>query len=207
MNKKELESKLRNSLDVFLSSVQEEEVSYYLHLVNEQKKNGLSEEDAVKSLGPVEDIIQNIYLKHGVDYKKTHKEHGFVYQKFSQLFESIHKLVDVMGENDLKSNAKIIVNLLILFIFIALLKIPFIVVQNLGDSLFSYITIPILADIWSFIMDLIYIVVAVMAFINIFNKYFSNLKVEKKPSLKKKGLESINLEEQVKAVEDKESFQ
>ena len=103
-----------------------------------------------------------------------------------------------MSKNDLKSNAKIVLDILILIAFVAILKIPFIVVQNLGDSLLSYLAIPVISDIWSLLMDLIYIVVAVIVFINIFQKYFKNIQSDKKATLKTNGLESVSLEDLTK---------
>ena len=47
-------------------------------------------------------------------------------------------------------------------------------------------------------MDLIYIIVAVIVFINIFQKYFKNIQVDKKVSIKAKGLESVSLEDLTK---------
>ena len=166
--------------------------------ISRGKDQGLSEEEALASLGKPEDVAKEIYRKHGVAFSKVHKKHGFVYQKFEQLFQVIHRLVDVMSKNDLKSNAKIVLDILILIAFVAILKIPFIVVQNLGDSLLSYLAIPVISDIWSLLMDLIYIVVAVIVFINIFQKYFKNIQSDKKATLKTNGLESVSLEDLTK---------
>ena len=166
--------------------------------ISRETQQGLNEEEAVASLGKPEEVAMKIYKEHGVAFSKVHKKHGFVYQKFEQLFQVIHRLVDVMSKNDLKSNAKIVLDILILIAFVAILKIPFIVVQNLGDSLLSYLAIPVISDIWSLLMDLIYIVVAVIVFINIFQKYFKNIQSDKKATLKTNGLESVSLEDLTK---------
>ena len=198
MNKKEFEHQLFNYLDVLLEDVARKEVDECLDQVAEQMQQGVSEEEAMKSLGNPELVASNILQKHGIDFSKVNKKHGFIYQKFEQLFQVIHRLVDVMSKNDFKSNVKIVIDILILIVFVAILKIPFIVVQNLGDTLLSYISIPVLADVWSLIVDCIYIVVAVIVFINIFQKYFKNIKVEKKEGIKAKGLESVSLEDLTK---------
>ena len=198
MNKKEFEHQLFNYMDVLLEDVAKKEVDECLDQVAEQMQQGVSEEEAMKSLGNPELVASNILKKHGIDFSKVNKKHGFIYQKFEQLFQVIHRLVDVMSKNDFKSNVKIVIDILILIVFVAILKIPFIVVQNLGDTLLSYISIPVLADVWSLIVDCIYIVVAVIVFINIFQKYFKNIKVERKEGIKAKGLESVSLEDLTK---------
>ena len=198
MDKKEFERQLLNYLDIFEDDVIHEEVNICMDKISHENGQGLSEEEAIASLGKPEEVAKKIYEKHGVAFSKVHKKHGFIYQKFEQLFQVIHRLVDVMSKNDLKSNAKIVLDILILIAFVAILKIPFIVVQNLGDSLLSYLAIPVISDIWSLLMDLIYIIVAVIVFINIFQKYFKNIQVDKKVSIKAKGLESVSLEDLTK---------
>ena len=198
MDKKEFERQLLNYLDIFEDEVIQEEMHLCMDKVSQKNEQGVSEEEALKSLGNPEEVAREIYKKHGIAFSKVHKKHSVVYQKFEQLFQVIHRLVDVMSKNDLKSNAKIILDILILVLFIAILKIPFIVVQNLGDSLLSYLAIPVISDIWSLLMDLIYIIVAVIVFINIFQKYFKNIQADKKVPIKAKGLESVSLEDLTK---------
>ena len=128
--------------------------------------------------------------------QKLPKKNGFIYKQFEELFQVIHHVIDEMGKNDFQSNLKIIVDILILIAFICLIKIPFILVRNLGDSLIINLNITFMSGIWGLIVDIIYIVVAIIVFVNIFNKYFKNIKGNKKTNLKQRGkeLESINLE-------------
>ena len=198
MNKKEFESSFLEHLDILIEDEKQKELRFYINKIEEQERLGMSEEEAVKSLGDIESIISQVLSKRGIDFSKVYKKHGFIYSKFEQFFQVIRRLVDAMSKNDFKSNLKIIFDLLILFAFIAILKIPFIVVQNLGDTILGYFSIPVLADIWSLLIDLVYIVVAFIVFMHIFQKYFKNIKVEKKNALKTKGLESISLSDQEK---------
>lgn len=198
MNKKEFEKMLGSHLDILLKEEQEKEVRHYLEEIENQERQGLSEEDAIKSLGKLDDIVQRIYTERGIDFSKVYKKHGFIYNHLEQLAQVIHRLVDVMSKNDFKSNLKIVVDILVLFVFVALLKIPFIVVQNLGDTLLGYFSVPALGDIWSLVVDCIYIFVAIIVFIDIFKKYFKNVKVDKKKGLNPKGLESVSLSDQEK---------
>ena len=198
MNKKEFESSFLEHLDILIEDEKQKELRFYINKIEEQERLGMSEEEAVKSLGDIESIISQVLSKRGIDFSKVYKKHGFIYSKFEQFFQVIRRLVDAMSKNDFKSNLKIIFDLLILFAFIAILKIPFIVVQNLGDTILGYFSIPVLADIWSLLIDLVYIVVAFIVFMHIFQKYFKNIKAEKKNALKGKGLESISLSDQEK---------
>ena len=101
-----------------------------------------------------------------------------------------------MSKNSFQGNIKILFDLLILIIFICLIKIPFILVRNLGDSLLSYIDFPYISEIWGILIDLIYIVIAVIVFVNIFTKWFKNLKITNK--IKMKELESVTINDKEK---------
>ena len=84
------------------------------------------------------------------------------------------------GKNDLKGNLKIIFDILVLLIFISLVKIPFIGIRNIGESLLQNIDFPLAYDIWGITIEIVYIFVAILIFINVFPKWFRNLKPSNK---------------------------
>ena len=194
MNKEEFASRLETSLDIFEDSVKKQEIENYLKKIEEREKNGESEEEIIKSFGTITEITETILKSHGINPKKLSKKNGFIYKQFEELFQVIHHVIDEMSKNDFQNNLKIILDLLILLAFICLLKIPFILVRNLGDSLITNLNITFMSGIWGLIVDIIYIIVALVVFMNIFNKYFKNIKAKKSNKIKGKELESINLE-------------
>ena len=194
MNKEEFASRLETSLDIFEDSVKKQEIGNYLKKIEEREKNGESEEEIIKSFGTIKEITETILKSHGINPKKLSKKNSFIYKQFEELFQVIHHVIDEMSKNDFQNNLKIILDLLILIAFICLLKIPFILVRNLGDSLITNLNITFMSGIWGLIVDIIYIIVALVVFMNIFNKYFKNIKAKKSNKIKGKELESINLE-------------
>ncbi len=196
MNQEEFIKKLKDKLEILTPEALEEEIKIYELEIERQKDQNIKEEAIIKSFGTIENIVKKILNKHGINPEKVMKKESLLYKKFEELFEVIHRVVDVMSKNELKENIKIVFDLLILIIFISLIKIPFILIQNLGDSLLSYIDIPYSMDIWGLIVDLIYIVISVIIFANIFTKWFKNLKVAKK--IKTKELESVTLKDNEK---------
>ena len=194
MNKEEFASRLETSLDIFEDSVKKHEIENYLKKIEEREKNGESEEEIIKSFGTITEITETILKSHGINPKKLSKKNSFIYKQFEELFQVIHYVIDEMSKNDFQNNLKIILDLLILIAFICLLKIPFILVRNLGDSLITNLNITFMSGIWGLIVDIIYIIVALVVFMNIFNKYFKNIKAKKSNKIKGKELESINLE-------------
>ena len=197
MNREEFRKKLLDGLDILHAGVATLECDVYLKQIEEKMQNGSSEEDAVKSLGEISVIQKDILNKHGINPDKVIKTKGFFYKQFEELFQVIHRVVEQMANNSFKENVKIIVDILILIFVICIIKIPFILVQNLGDSVLLAFDYPILLDIWVLIIDVLYIIVAIMVFMNVFTKWFKNLRVQKKEKpvqkIKAKALESVNL--------------
>ena len=196
LNQEEFFKKVEEKLDVLDKEVLESEINIYREVIKNQKQQGANEEDIIKAFGSIEEIQRKILKKHGINPDKVLKTKNFFAEKFEELFEVIHRVVEVMSKNTLKENVKIILDLLILIVLICLIKIPFILVRNLGDSLIAYLEMPVVSDIWAIIIDLIYIIVAVIVFMNIFTKWFKKLKVNKTQKLKGKELETITLKDE-----------
>ena len=205
MKKSEFIIKLRTKLDIFTNEEQEKIINYYTTFI----ENSENQEETINSLGSIEEIQDKIFLIHGINPKKVKKQGLF--KRLEELFQVVHQVVEIMSNNKMKENAKIFLDLLVLIFFICLIKIPFIFIRNIGESLLDPFGVPILLTIWSVILDIIYIVVAFMVFVNIFTKWFKNLTEKKKEKVieekkeEKKiigsSLEAISLEEMQKEQE------
>lgn len=182
--------KLRDELDLFTNEKQNEFILDYQNLLKEKTASGLSLEEAVKMVGTPESYAKKILNQYGLKGKRNK---GFFYRKFEELFEVIHHVVDTMAKNSWQENLKIIFDLFILIVFIALLKIPFIAIENIGDGLFEVLNSPTVLTIWSFVIDVVYLIVALMAFMNIFTRWFKNLNSKKKKEMEGKELDAITL--------------
>ncbi len=201
MKKEKFKKELKNALDILTEEAKEEEVRKYVSIWEEKEQNGKTEEEIEKEL-EIESIKKEIYLSRGIDMKKVGTKKGFIYRTFEELFDTIHNVVEVMSKNTLKENLKIVLDILILIVIVCVIKIPFILIENMGDSLFDSISSPIVTNIWGLAIDFVYIIVAIMVFMNIFTKWFKNLKKPKEekkvnelPKVKMEGneLEGISL--------------
>lgn len=193
MTKDEFIFKLKSKLDVLDEQTFNYEIENFFQKHNDELKENKSLEEIIKESGGITEIAKNILKKHGINPEKVLIKKNFISQKLEELFDVIHRVVEAMSKNKAKENIKIIVDLLILVFLIALLKIPFILIQNIGESLLIYFENSLIVEIWALLIDLLYILVAAITFINVFTKWFKNIKVSTK--LKIKALESVNLKE------------
>lgn len=191
--------------------------------LEEVKNNlkGLSEKDIEKEINNLKASLKednNLDSKTLADsiLLKYNKKENYFKRKINDLVSTFNHLVDIMGKNDFQANLKIVGDILILLIFVSLCKIPFIVVRNVGDSLLKTINIPIVYNIWALLVELVYLVIAIMILVNVFPKWFKKLepsnnsnkvketpvKVKEEPQKIGNDLESISLTEQDKTKED-----
>ena len=163
-----------------------EEIKSYLTILDEETIN--KELDNIKNVllskGKFEELNlvspkeqASIILKsHNINPDIVLKKHKGIKNKFKEIGESFNNLVNIMSKNDLKANLKIILDIIILLFFVSLVKIPFIAIRNIGESLLQNINFPLGYDIWGFAIEVVYIIVAIMIIINVFPKWFKNLK-------------------------------
>ena len=162
------------------------------------------------------DVAKDILVKYNVNPNIVFKKENFIKRKMQDLVEAFNHLLEIMGQNDFKSNLKIVLDILILLAFISLCKIPFIAIRNIGESLLNSINVSYAYDIWALAIELVYIIVAIMIFINVFPKWFKNLKPnpnhkakqpvkeeQAKPEKIGNDLESISLTSNEKANNEK----
>ncbi len=183
MNIKNYIEEIRNRISILDLESQEKELNEIEKKINEELAIGLTEEQILKNY-PVDNQVLTILKKHGINTDFIGQNKTKTKDKFNQLFNMFYKLLDIMAKNDFKANIKIIGDLLILVVLICLLDIPFILIRNLGDSLIQYINVPYMYNIWGIIINILYIIVAILIFLNIFPKWFKNLKPTPKKAKK-----------------------
>ncbi len=179
MNRTTYLQSLKNGLAIFEESYQQQKVLEIDEKISSLISSGKSLEEALLELGEVSILIQKIYQENHVSYEQVKQKKSFLFNSYEQLFKTIRHVIDVMSKNSSKANAKILIDIFILLLLTCIIKIPFILVRDLGNSIFDFFASPLLLNIWHLILELIYLVVAVTFFLNVFKKWFQHLKIEK----------------------------
>ena len=110
--------------------------------------------------------------------KKVEKKEPIKKGYFNDFFKSINDLIDYFYKKSSKDILKVVVELLLIVIFISLLKLPFILFR---DLLLNFLDIfgfhgNSLAAILVFrLVDIVYIIFAVILFISLFKKRFKDI--------------------------------
>lgn len=216
MKKEEFLNKLRKKLDVLEDKEIEDIISEYAGYIEEKVNRGLTEEEAVSELGDLNEIASDLLSAYKVKTKDTNYLKKFI-NKVSMMFDYFLKELENKNWKDI---LKIIIEIGLIIVLILVLKIPFLLFKDLGWTIFSGFSSPIsnlFYGIWSFIIEISYLIIAVILFIKIIErryfKGFSESIVEemteepaKKEKMKNSKKEKESKEEQVvekKAVEPK----
>ena len=168
----------------YLSVLDENTINKELENIKKVIENSINDGKKFEELNLVSAKEQAIIIlkSYNINSDLVIKKENFFVRKGKELVDAFNYLINIMEKNTLKANLKIVFDILVLLIFISLVKIPFIAVRNVGESLLQNIDFPIAFNIWGITIEIVYIIVAIMIFINVFPKWFKNLK----PTVKQK---------------------
>ena len=171
MNKEEFLNKLRKELNILEDKEVEDIISEYEGYIEEKVNRGLTEEEAVKELGDINEIVNDLLAAYKVKQKDTNVLNRFI-NKVSQGFDYI---LNELSHKSGKEILKFVIEIALIVLIIVILKIPFLLLKDLGWNIFGDLGAPIssiLYGIWSFIVELTYLILAVILFIKIIEKRY-----------------------------------
>ncbi len=213
MNKQEFLNKLRKKLEVLEDKEIEDIISEYEGYIEEKVSRGLTEEEAVKELGDFNEIVSDLLAAYKVKQKESNVLNRFI-NKISSGFDYI---LNELSNKSGKDILKFVIEICLIIFLIMILKIPFLLIKDLGWHIFNGLASPI-ADIfygiWSFIVELSYFILAIILFIKIIEKrYFQGFsekiadELEENTKKKRKNVnkESIKEQEEVEVIPKKKT--
>lgn len=133
---------------------------------------------------------------------------------FSNIIDDIIYIIDktynMFKNMTSKERGKCIGELIILFIILLLLKIPFEYIKNLGDTaingIFGYRSM-LLAGIWDFMINILYLILFIFTYVYIYKTYYLDKykpgHIEESNSNVNVKEEQVNVRDEDKKVEDK----
>lgn len=175
MNKDEFIKKLKKKLEILEDSEIEDIVSEYEGYIEEKVSRGLTEEEAVKELGDFNEIVSDLLAAYKVKEPKNVITFNSIINKISGYLDAF---MESLSEKSGKDILKIIIEILLILLFIWICKIPFSIIKDFGWDLFRELSYPIsrtFYSIWAFLIELCYVILAVVLFIKIIDKrYFKS---------------------------------
>ena len=174
MNKEEFLNKLRKKLDILEDKEIEDIISEYEGYIEEKVSRGLTEEEAVKELDDLNEIVNDLLAA----YKIKQKDTNYIKKFINKISQGLDYILNELSNKSGKDILKFVIEIALIILIICIFKIPFLIVKDLGWNIFTSLSSPIsdiFYGIWSFIIELSYFIIAIVLFIKIIEKrYFKN---------------------------------
>ena len=171
MNKEEFLNKLRKKLDILEDKEIEDIISEYEGYIEEKVSRGLTEEEAVKELGDLNEIVNDLLAA----YKVKQKDTNYIKKFINKISQGLDYILNELSNKSGKDILKFVIEIALIILIICIFKIPFLIVKDLGWNIFTSLSSPIsniFYGIWSFIIELSYFIMAIVLFIKIIEKRY-----------------------------------
>lgn len=196
MNKKKFVKLLKSKLSILEESEIADIIEEYSDIIEEKIKNGKTEEEAIADFGDIDELAKEILKAYKVNPKFAEKEESDLGKDFESFVKKgANKLTDFTKNvaEEIKKDGhnisiefifEIIIKVIVLLIILAVLRLPFMFISYLGESILGAVFFPIdaiLSFIWNFIVWILYIISCVLVGIAMFK---DNIRVEENPKKK-----------------------
>lgn len=206
MNKKVFLEKLRKKLKILNKDELEDIIEEYEDHINEKVASGKTEEEAVKDFGDFDELVKEILSAYKIneDYEENINNKNVVADFIDTCVSFIKDFVRNIGSRSTNDIVRFVVEFIVLILFIAILKLPVLFVEEVGEWLFERLISPFgdgLAIIWRYMIEIVYFILAVVGIVNFVKKrYMEGEEVEEKEAIKKEKTEKKNTKLEAKKI-------
>lgn len=177
MTKQEFLTRLKLKLSVLSTDEVNELLDEYSEYIQNKISEGKSEQEAVSDFGIVDELAREILKAYKIDDQYTQKEDlssqitNLLNEIASALTKLFHQLFDGISQRGFSNIIVLIIEAILLCI---LLRIPFWIIQILGDILLSILFPSLLEALfvtaWNILCEVGYTIFAIMLLIRIIKK-------------------------------------
>lgn len=206
MTKKTFIKNLKQRLNVLDESEIEDIVSEYTDIIDEKIKNGQSEKEAIADFGDFDELVKEILKAYKINpnygEKEDEKEFGesvesWIKTSSTKLADFFKKTVASIQEKDneftVETVFEIIIKALLFLVILAIIRLPFILIENLGEVVLHSLPIFHIFDwVWILFVWILYVVICVLIGIAMFKNY--NFSQENRPKNKKKKVKWFQIQ-------------
>lgn len=216
MNKEKFIKELTKKLDILSEEEKNDIILEYEDIIEEKIKHGKTEEEAVKEFGDIDKLTKEILEAYKINPNYKNSDKSFFNNVEESIKKGAKKLSDTTEEviDNINSESKnittsnvveFIIKLILILLFLAILKIPFYIVEEFGKSIFESSNIYLggaVKVIWVMLVEIIYILGAIYILVLAFTKFKNSLTNNKKKQIEEKNDLNNNLSEKLNNKDD-----
>lgn len=178
MNKEQFVNYMNKKLQVIREDERKDIIDEYINHIDMKVSEGKTEEEAIADFGDIDEMIREILEAYNIDPRQSRPHKDSFEHKLNDfldaLFEGFKNLLSSVTKLDVDNIVRLIFEILIVLVLLALLKIPFYAVAGLGASLlhglFGFGFGSLISGMWSLLIKLMYFVTFVVVLVNICTK-------------------------------------
>lgn len=200
MTKKTFIKKLKERLSILDSEEVKDIIEEYESTIDEKIQNGEKESKAIEDFGDIDELAKEILKAYKINPKYTEDSKKEVSEGFEEAIKKgASKLSDFTknvvediksqdGEFTVETIFEIVLKSIALLFILAVLRLPFWVITELGSSLLDVFFFPldsVLIVIWHLLIWIVYFAACILIAISIFKNNLKSYNTKKKEPLKK----------------------
>lgn len=181
MKKNEFFNELRKKLKILKKEEVEDIIREYEDNINEKIKNGYSEEDAIKSFGNIDELCNEILDAYKISYENTNSFEDVVSNYVSKISNWLKDIISNFSNHTAEEILNIIFKVFAIIILIFILRLPYYLILGIGHMILEIFPSPIdyiLTFLWTLVLEISYIIIAIMMFMSIFKKNKKEKKIK-----------------------------
>lgn len=215
MNKKDFIKELEKRLEILDEKEIKDIVNEYKDIIDEKVKSGKSEEEAVSEFGSIDELVTEVLKAYKINpkYSSSNKDglkearencEGWIKETAKTLSDTAKGIYDGLkkSNNDISIELvfELIIKFILMLIILAILTLPFGIINSLGESIFNMAFYPadeVLGIVWRLFTSILYFGVCILIFIAMFKEYVNynqdavSVKETKSSNNKKKDKEEV----------------
>lgn len=202
MNKEEFLTKLRKKIDILEESEIDDILEEYAGFIDEKVSQGFTEEEAVKSMGNINELSRDLLSAYKI--KNPKEKNGDVINNFvDEFLKIVESIINVFANKSFKEIVRFIIEIIFILIIIAICKIPFEMLRAMGSNIIINMSssfenvgvFHLIAGIGNMFLEICYLIFAIILFVKIFQSRYMTLDMK----------EEKNLDDTTKVVNNKKS--
>jgi len=184
MNKKEFLEKLSQKLRILNKEEVADIISEYSGYIDNKISEGKSEEEAVADFGNVNDLAKEILSAYKLSEDYIPSDEFSSSKFFDDTANILNKSIafttrffkDIFNHTNAGYVVNILVTIFVALILVAILKLPFMVIEHFGRGFIQFVfpsfLNSVLSFIWILLVNIIYLVVVIFIFVSLLKSGF-----------------------------------
>lgn len=215
MTKEKFLKSLEKKLNVLSEEEKNDIIAEYQDIIDEKIKHGKTEEEAIKEFGDINELSKEILSAYKInpEYSDNDKNKNVLDDCEDLIKKGAKKLTEVTEEvaNNIKTSNvdftmekvfELVIKFVIVLLLLAVLKIPFYIISEIGEGIFNIGFAPfnhITTSIWKLLVEIVYLALCILIIFTLINKWIKeNTKEIKEESKEYKKDDNIEPKKKVK---------